>query len=100
MRKLLNMMKAKEKHLAAKASTQLDEIKLERLHKEIHMLHAQRKKGISALKILNKEQKSKHRVALSNRFRHLVTASGCFGELEFEMDAKNRSLSGRRVRWS
>ncbi len=55
MKKLLAKMKAKEKEkrLEAKALSQSDKKELERLHKDIHMLHAQRKKGINALKKLN-----------------------------------------------
>ncbi len=58
MKILLHKMKVKEKSLAAKALVEFDEEKLERLHKEIHMVHAQRKKGINALKELVKKQDS------------------------------------------
>ena len=57
MKKLLHKIKTKEKNLAAKALTEFNEEKLERLRKEIDMVHAQRKKGISALKGLNEKQK-------------------------------------------
>ena len=59
MKKLLHKIKAKEKSLAVKALTEFDEDKLEQLRKEIDMVHAQRKKGINALKELNEKQKSK-----------------------------------------
>ena len=58
MKKLLHKIKAKEKSLAAKALTEFDEDKLEQLRKEIDMVHAQRKKGINALKELNEKKKS------------------------------------------
>ncbi len=58
MKILLRKLKAKENSLAAKAVGEFDEEKLERLRKEIDMVHAQRKKGISALKELNETQKS------------------------------------------
>lgn len=53
MKTLLHKMKVKEKSLAAKALVEFDEEKLERLHKEIDMVHAQRKKGVNALKELS-----------------------------------------------
>lgn len=59
MKQLLRKIKAKEKKLAARALTEFDEVELERLHKEIDMVHAQRKKGITALKDLNEKQVSK-----------------------------------------
>ena len=52
MKALLHKMKLKEQELSEKALTQFDEDKRKRLHKEIDMLHAQRKKGIAALKAL------------------------------------------------
>ena len=59
MKELLHKIKAKEKRLAAKALTEFDEEKLEQLRKEIDMVHAQRKKGITALKELKEKQESK-----------------------------------------
>ena len=59
MKELLHKIKAKERRLAAKALTEFDEEKLERLRKEINMVHAQRKKGITALKELNEKQETK-----------------------------------------
>lgn len=59
MKELLQKIKAKEKRLAAKALTEFDDEKLKLLHKEINMVHAQRKKGITALKELNEKQASK-----------------------------------------
>lgn len=56
MKILLQKLKSKEKSLAEKALTEFDEEKSKRLRKEIDMVHAQRKKGISALK----EMSSKH----------------------------------------
>ncbi len=58
MKVLLRKLKEKEKNLAAKTVGEFEEEKLERLHKEIDMVHAQRKKGISALKGLNEKQES------------------------------------------
>ena len=60
MKELLHKIKAKEKRLAAKALTEFDEEKLEQLRKEIDMVHAQRKKGITALKDLKEKQESKN----------------------------------------
>lgn len=57
MKILLHKLKLKEKSLAAKAVGEFEEEQLERLHKEIDMVHAQRKKGINALKGLNEKQK-------------------------------------------
>ena len=59
MKQLLHKIKAKEKRLAAKALTEFDEEKLEQLRKEIDMVHAQRKKGITALKELKEKQAPK-----------------------------------------
>ena len=57
MKSLLQKMKAKEKRLAAKALVEFDEAKLQQLKKDIDLLHAQRKKGISALqKLLGKHE--------------------------------------------
>lgn len=53
MKTLLQKMKLKEKRLAEKALAEFDEERLQRLRKEIEMVHAQRKKGISALKELS-----------------------------------------------
>lgn len=58
MKTLLHKMKVKEKDLAAKALVEFDQGKLERLRKEIDLVHAQRKKGISALKEMYEEQGS------------------------------------------
>ena len=55
MKILLRKLKAKENILAAKTVGEFGEEQLERLHKEIDMVHAQRKKGISALKGLNEK---------------------------------------------
>lgn len=52
MKILLHKMKVKEKNLATKALVEFDEENLERLRKEIDIVHAQRKKGITALKDL------------------------------------------------
>ncbi len=52
MKTLLQKMKTKEKNLAAKALVEFDENRLATLRKQIDMVHAQRKKGISALKEL------------------------------------------------
>ncbi len=60
MKELLHKIKAKEKRLASKALTEFDEEKLEQLRKEIDMVHAQRKKGITALKELKEKQKPKN----------------------------------------
>ncbi len=59
MKTLLQKMKVKEKNLAAKALVEFDEKKLETLRKQIDMVHAQRKKGISALKELVDKHDSK-----------------------------------------
>jgi len=53
MKTLLHKMKLKERRLLEEARTELDEDKLARLRTEIDMLHAQRLKGIKALKELN-----------------------------------------------
>ena len=58
MKILLHKLKVKEKSLAAKTVGEFDEEKLERLHKEIEMVHAQRNKGINALKELVEKHKS------------------------------------------
>ena len=52
MKLLLQKMKAKEKMLSAMALEEFDKEKLQRLRKDIDMVHAQRKKGIAALKEL------------------------------------------------
>ena len=58
MKTLLQKMKTKEKNLAAKALVEFDENKLATLRKQIDMVHAQRKKGISALKELVDKRES------------------------------------------
>ena len=58
MKTLLRKMKVKEKNLAAKALVEFDQGKLERLRKEIDLVHAQRKKGISALKEMYEQAES------------------------------------------
>jgi hypothetical protein len=52
MKTLLHKMKLKEKRLLEKSLLEFDKDKLSRLRKEIDMLHAQRLKGIKALKAL------------------------------------------------
>lgn len=58
MKKLLKKMKLKEKSLAEKALGEFDEERLRRLRKEIEMVHAQRKKGVDALKKLSGNHES------------------------------------------
>ena len=53
MKRLLHKMKLKEKSLMEEAEIETDEEKLQRLMKKIDMLHAQRKKGILALRKLD-----------------------------------------------
>jgi len=57
MKVLLRKMKDKEKSLLAKALVEFDEKRLDALRKQIDMVHAQRKKGINALKELTKKRK-------------------------------------------
>ena len=53
MKRLLLKMKLKEKKLIERVKTESDEEKLQRLNKKIDMLHAQRRKGILALRSLD-----------------------------------------------
>ena len=53
MKRLLLKMKLKEKSLEEKAKIESDDEKLQRLKKKIDMLHAQRRKGILALRGLD-----------------------------------------------
>lgn len=52
MKTLLMKLKQKEKYLLNKTVMEFDQDKLTRLRKEIDMLHAQRLKGVKALKEL------------------------------------------------
>ncbi len=54
LRALLKKMKKKEKSLTERAESEADQEKRDRLVKEIDMLHAQRKKGVMALKELDR----------------------------------------------
>jgi hypothetical protein len=53
MKRLLHKMKLKTKSLMEEAKIETDEEKLQRLKKKIDMLHAQRKKGVLALRKLD-----------------------------------------------
>ncbi len=53
MKRLLLKMKLKEKKLIERVKTESDEEKLQRLNKKVDMLHAQRRKGILALRSLD-----------------------------------------------
>jgi len=57
MKALLRKMKDKEKSLSARALAEFDENKRSALRKQIEMVHAQRKKGIDALKKLSAQRK-------------------------------------------
>lgn len=53
LKELLHKLKSKEKHLAEKAKGESDSDRKEHLNHEVALLHAQRKKGIRVLKVLN-----------------------------------------------
>ena len=53
MKTLLRKMKLKENNMSEKAKTESDEATRELLMKKIDMLHAQRRKGIQALRKMN-----------------------------------------------
>ena len=56
LQKLLKALKQKEKKLIAKCAKQLPDSKKKMLEREIAVIHAKRKKGLKAIKKLNKDE--------------------------------------------
>lgn len=55
LRHLLHKMKSKEKELSAKAADEPDDGRRARLEAKVEMLHAQRRKGIRALRKIDSD---------------------------------------------